>query len=273
MQQLLTSIFVPIDLSELGLLLTDETQQTIDEFNMLAANVFNPVTPTEPIEPENPTLPEQVTTDNMVEPPSTTQNGKGEKCRPPKDFDGKEANYKTWFRILEAYIRAYNNLFPNDQRKINCMLTYMLSGREAEWAEYFTDEHTKIVQGNRVFNPEMTWAEFVKLLDQNFNLRRTKDKVRADLSVLKMKQGELKQYILDFNLLAGRGGYIMIGQENLCLPGMFLDGLNPRLQDKIKDQKDAPETLENIIEDARRFKKSHYRKTTMRAKVMNWQPN
>ena len=149
----------------------------------------------------------------------------------------------------------------------------MSSGRAAEWAEYFTYEHTKIVQGNRVFNPEMTWAEFVKLLDQNFDLRRTKDKARADLSVLKMKQGELKQYILNFNSLAGRGGYILVGQENLCLPGMFLDGLNLRLQDKIEDQKDAPKTLKDIIEDARRFEKSHYRKTMMRTKVMNWQPN
>jgi len=198
------SIFDPIDLTSLGIPPTDEAHRVTDEFNMLAANVFNPVTPTEPIEPENPTLPEQVIT-NMVEPPSNngTQNGKGKKCQPPKDFDGKEANYKTWFRILEAYIRAYDNLFPDDQRKINCALTYMSSGRAAEWAEYFTDEHTKIVQGNRVFNPEMTWVEFVKLLDQNFDLRRTKDKARTDLSVLKMKQGELEQYILDFNSLAG----------------------------------------------------------------------
>jgi len=54
---------------------------------------------------------------------------------------------------------------------------------------------------------------------------------------------------------------------------MFLDGLNPRLRDKIEDQKDAPETLESIIEDARRFEKSHYRKTMMRAKIMGWQPS
>ena len=59
----------------------------------------------------------------------------------------------------------------------------MSSGRAAEWAEYFTDEHTKIVQGNRVFNPEMTWAEFMKLLDQNFDLRRTKDSQNRSLSV------------------------------------------------------------------------------------------
>ena len=233
--------------------------------------MFNPVSPTEP---KKPTLPEQVTTDEMVETPSTTtQNRKGEKCQPPKDFDGKETNYKTWFRILEVYLRAYDNLFPDDQRKINCALIYMSSGRAAEWVEYFTDKHTKIVQGNRVFDPAMTWAELIKLLDQNFDLRRTKDKARADLSVLKMKQGELEQYILDFNSLAGQGGYILVGQENLCLPGMFLDSLNPRLRDKIEDQKDAPKTLKDIIEEVRRFEKSHYRKTMTRAKVMNWQPN
>ena len=194
-----------------------KTETTVDEFNMLTANMFNPVTLTEP---ENLMLPEQVTTDEMVEPQgdtTVTQNGKGKKCQPPKDFDRKETSYKTWFRILEAYIRAYNNLFPDDQQKINCALTYMSSGRAAEWAEYFTDEHTKIVQGNRVFNPEMTWAEFIKLLDQTFDLRRTKDKARTDLSVLKMKPGELEQYILDFNSLAGRGEYIMIGQDNLLI--------------------------------------------------------
>ena len=110
-QQLPTSVFDPIDLSSLGLLPTDEAHRITDEFNMLATNVFYPATPTEP---ENLTVPE---TTDMVEPPSNTgtQNRKGEKCRPPKDFNGKESNYKTWFRILEAYIRAYDNLFPNDQ--------------------------------------------------------------------------------------------------------------------------------------------------------------
>ena len=90
-----------------------KTNRVTDEFNALAASVFNPITPIEPeqpIEPENLTLPEMSNTDATA-----AQNGKGEKCQPPKDFDETESKYKTWFRILEAYIRAYNNLFPNDQ--------------------------------------------------------------------------------------------------------------------------------------------------------------
>jgi len=50
----------------------------------------------------------------MVEPPTnihmsltnvTSSNGKGaDKCKPPKDFDGDEAKFKTWLRMVEAYL-------------------------------------------------------------------------------------------------------------------------------------------------------------------------
>jgi len=115
----------------------------------------------------------------------------------------------------------------------------MSLGRAAEWAEHFTNGHIMIVEGKRVFNPGMTWAECVKLLDQTFDLGRTRDRARADLAALRMKSGELEPYILDFNLLASQGEFILTGQENPCLPGMFLDGLNVRLQDKIEDQCEA----------------------------------
>jgi len=71
----LTPVFDLIDLSSLGIPPTDEAHRVIGEFNTLAANVFNPVTPTEPeqpIEPENPTIPEMSNPD--------AQDRKGEKC-------------------------------------------------------------------------------------------------------------------------------------------------------------------------------------------------
>jgi len=107
-----TPIFELINLLSLGIPPTDEANRVTDKFNTLTASVFNPVTliePEQPIEPENLTLPEMSTNTTAA------QNGKGEKCQPPKDFDGTELKYKTWFRILEAYMRAYDNLFPNDQ--------------------------------------------------------------------------------------------------------------------------------------------------------------
>jgi hypothetical protein len=118
-------------------------------------------------------------------------------------FDGTESKYKTWFRILESYVRAYSNLFPNDQQEVNSALSYMSAGRAAKWAEHFTDEHTKVGDnGIRRFDSAMTWTAFVKLLDQTFDLRRTKDKARTDLATLRHKPGNLEQYILNFQLLA-----------------------------------------------------------------------
>ena len=170
---------------------TNKVTQIVDDFHAFTTSTFNPITliePEQPIKHKNPTLPEMSNTNTTA-----AQNGKGKKCQPPRDFDGTESKYKTWFRILETYIKTYDHLFPNDQQKISCTLTYMSLGRAAKWAEHFTDEHIKIVQGRGVFDPAMTWAEFIKLLDQTFELRRTKDKARTDLAILRMKSGELKQ--------------------------------------------------------------------------------
>ena len=60
-----------------------------------------------------------------------------------------------------------------------------------------TDEN-----GKRYFDADMKWADFVLLLNRTFDVRRTKDKAKTDLAVLKHKPGNLKQYILDFNAMA-----------------------------------------------------------------------
>ena len=53
---------------------------------------------------KNPIEPERVITSTMsTTTEQNTSNGKGEKCRAPKDFDGNEAKYKTWLRMTETY--------------------------------------------------------------------------------------------------------------------------------------------------------------------------
>ena len=88
-----------------------------------------------------------------------------------------------------------------------------------------TDEN-----GKRYFDADMKWADFVLLLNRTFDVRRTKDKAKTDLAVLKHKPGNLEQYILDFNAMANRAGYILPNNmENPVLPVLFLQGLNPAL--------------------------------------------
>ena len=161
----------------------------------------------------------------------TKANGKGDRCRAPKDFDGDENKYKTWFRLLEAYMEAYPHLYLNDNAGIKFTLSYMTSGRAADWAEHFTDTHMKEDENRkRYFDTGINWAEFVLLLNKTFDVRRTQDKAKTDLAVLKHKPGNLKQYILDFNAMANQAGYILPNDmENPVLPVLFLPGLIPAL--------------------------------------------
>ena len=135
---------MPIDLSNFGITPTDERAQDVDQFNQHAQAVLNPE-PESPVVPENPTEPEQVITDTMATTATeqNTANGKGEKCCGPKYFDGNKAKYKTWLRMTETYFQVNSTLFPNDALKIDFALSYMNTGRAADWAEHFTDTHTK----------------------------------------------------------------------------------------------------------------------------------
>lgn len=178
----------------------------------------------------------------------------GEKCCPPKDFDGTEEKYKTWLRLLETNIRAYNNIFPDDNHRINFALSYMSLGKARDWANHFMETHKN---ANRVFTLNMTWAEFVKELDKTFNSQKTRDKAQTNLVHLKHKPGQLEQYILHFNTFTSQAGYRNRDEENPLLSQLFLQHLNPALCYKITTQKKPPKTLEEIIDDARDFDKSY----------------
>jgi len=83
----------------------------------------------------------------------------------------------------------------------------------------------------------------------------------------------LENYIIDFNVLASKAGFILSGStENPMLPPAFLKGLSPTLRKKIIEQKEPPKTLKGIIDDARKYKQSYYQSLQWKDKIMRWQP-
>ena len=121
---------------------------------------------------------------------------------------------------------------------------------------------------------DFTWKKFIDLLNETFNLRKTKDKARVDLSILKHRPGKLEEYIMDFMALASQAGYILARDaENPILSQMFLKHLNPQLRKKIKTQKELPEKIKDNVSDARKFEKSYYNSQAWKTKVMGWQSN
>ena len=75
-----------------------------------------------------------------------------------------------------------------------------------------------------------------------------------NLTILKHKPRQLKQYILGFNVLTCGAGYVSTGdQENPIPPQLFLEHLNPDLQSKIKEQKQSLEKLADVVDEAKKF--------------------
>ena len=223
--------------------------------------------------------PEQIITDNMVEPPTnvhmsstnvTSSNGKGsDKCKPPKDFDGDKAKFKTWLRMVEAYLQANKNMFPDDTERINYILSTMNLGKATRWAEHFLNMHTN---DQREFNPNQTLLQFYQLLEKSFDIRRTQERAQTDLAVLKQKTGDLENYIIDFNVLASKAGFILPGStENPMLAPAFMKGLNSMLRRKIIEQKEPPKMLQGIIDDARKYEQSYYQSLQWKDKITRWQ--
>jgi len=147
-------------------------------------------------------------------------------------------------------------MFPNNTKRINYILSTMNIGKAARWAEHFLDMHTN---DQREFNPNQTLLQFYQLIEKSFDIKRTQERAQTDLAVLKQKNGDLENYIIDFNALASKVGFILSGNtKNPMLPPAFLKGLSPMLRRKIIEQKEPPKTLKGIIDDARKYEQSYY---------------
>jgi len=246
---------------------------------MFASEVFNPETPVEPEMPNFPAAqqPADNAPQNPEQPPQQQQQqvfnlyptvDRRERSRQLKDFNGDESKYKLWIQMVENYLIANAQRFLTDQLAILFAISYMTEGRAANWASHYIDTH----QTDRKFLPTDTWVEFKKLLEKSFDIRKTKQKVQTDFSVLKHKPGHLEEYILDFRTLAQRAGFILQGIENPMLAVDFLRGLHPMLRVKTVQQKNTPTTLEEIIKDARAFDQSYYQSVQWKDKITGWTP-
>ena len=133
-------------------------------------------------------------------------------------------------------------------------------GKAARWAEHFLDTHTN---NQREFNPNQTLLQFYQLLEKSFDVRRTEERAQTDLAVLKQKTGHLENYIINFNVLTSKAGFILSGStENPMLPPTFLKGLSPMLRRKIIEQKEPP----------RKYEQPYYQSLQWKDKITRWQP-
>ncbi|KZV89740.1 hypothetical protein EXIGLDRAFT_771484 [Exidia glandulosa HHB12029] len=96
----------------------------------------------------------------------------------PAAYNGTRAEYETFRRGLELYIKAISK----DKDKIIAALSFLTSGDADAWAQNFMQDHAA-----RVDRDAFPWEEFLTLLDKKFLDPRTAEYAREQL--FRMTQG------------------------------------------------------------------------------------
>jgi hypothetical protein len=166
------------------------------------------------------------------------QNPKEIKLRAPTDFHGERTKTGKFLSQVSLYLRANPDVYDTDDKKIIFALSFMNGGTAAGWAE------AKGVQAT----PWGTWEDFKTEIRNAFSPVDDAGDARHGLKTLK-QTGDVEDYISQFRILKGRAGI----NEDVSLIEYFVDGLNPKLVEKIYNMETVPVTLENMMKAAAKY--------------------
>jgi len=134
----------------------------------------------------------------------------------PPTFTGK--NYDSWMMKANLYIRANKKDFPDDERKILFVLSFMTEGMPEQWANWFVDQvETK---QNDNFG---TWTAFKTELKATFEDKDKSKKARTALHALKQEKSTAEEFFLQFELLRREAGIEDEGELIAILEGGAVD--------------------------------------------------
>jgi Retrotransposon gag protein len=171
---------------------------------------------------------------------ATTTAATGEvKIRAPSDFTRDRTKTKKFLQEIELYIRANPTTYDNDEKKCILALSFMTEGTAATWVQNHVDQNTSLE----------TWVDLKEAIKMAFSPIDDAGAVRMELKELRQGQGDLKDYIAQFQILKGRCGIT----DDTTLIKYFMDGLHPKLLKKVFGKDNVPDTLEGWITATSKF--------------------
>lgn len=178
----------------------------------------------------------------------TPTTPKGEvRLNPPDAFSGEHAKAREFMRACKLYLSLNGHVYATDARQISFVLSYMRSGRSAEWAQYWA---TKIAA-----DATETIGEFWKAFEKAFISSDTAADARVKLHELR-QTGTADEYNAQFQTLAAQGEI----KEYNSLLELYQRGLKRAILDRIYNMNDLPkDKMENWYEAAARFDNHHRR--------------
>lgn len=157
----------------------------------------------------------------------------------PFFFDGNKGEYGAFKRAIDAYIAANPNEFTDDAKKILFTYSYLTKGDAALWAEVWHSDHLR----NGILTPApdptttpptpgLTWAEFIKELDEQFEDVNIAEKARIDINQIRQGSDTAAVFFNKFERLMTKAGYTSAAHYTV-LENIIKHAVNRNLIEKI----------------------------------------
>src|SRR5882757_8818416 len=161
----------------------------------------------------------------------------------PKPFTGDRNDVTRFLQDVELYLLLNDPIYDQDAKKIAFVLSYMNEGPALAWKEAFLEE--KLTTGS--FIPG-TYATFRATLLAAFSPSDVAGRAQAELRNLK-QTGPADEYVSQFRILAGKSKI----EDDGALIEYFMEGLKPKLLEKIYALEKLPITIIKWYEHVSRF--------------------
>ena len=162
----------------------------------------------------------------------------------PKEFSGSQSEAGPFLQDVTLYLTLNREVYDDDNKKIVFALSFMNSGPAQAWKESFITQKTD-ANGNMNLG---TWVACKEALENAFLISDIPGNARAKLQTLK-QTGRANEYVGQFWILAQQSKIT----DETTLIEYFMEGLKPKLLEKIYSLQTIPTTIENWYSHACRF--------------------
>jgi Retrotransposon gag protein len=170
------------------------------------------------------------------------------KIRTPNDFLGEPEQTKKYLQDCELYLKVNDQIYDTNKKRIVFALSFMTRGTAAGWKESFINDvraRTPVDFG--------TWNAFKTAVTAAFEPIDDQGAARTQMKNLKQGTSGVQDYISQFHILKGRSGLT----DDASLIEYFMDGLHPKLLEKVYGMETVPTTLENWMKAAAKWEGQH----------------
>src|ERR1700733_4750118 len=163
---------------------------------------------------------------------AATTNPKEIKIKTPVEFKGDKEKATKFLKEVELYLHLNQQLYDTNERKIGFALSFMTDGSASAWKEAYIQDKAVLTGG---FNFG-TWLDFVKVFKEGFTPINEAGNAHLKLKGFKQGERDVKDYISDFRIYAAKSG----STSDEVLSEYFMDGLHPRLLEKVFNMEKLP---------------------------------